>query len=94
MSLGGFHFGTLLDLRFMRMMTYPRYVDKFNYLNSVLEGTAALTIQGLSLTTANYDTAIELLKKRFGNTQQIVATHMEELLKLPACIGDHAQPLR
>ena len=28
-------------------------IDKFNYLNSVLEGTAALTIQGLSLTTAN-----------------------------------------
>ena len=69
-------------------------IDKFNYLNSVLEGTAALTIQGLSLTTANYNSAIELLKKRFGNTQQIVATHMEELLRLPACIGDRAQPLR
>ena len=69
-------------------------IDKFNYLNSFLEGTAALTIQGLSLTTANYDSAIELLKKRFGNTQQIVATHIEELLKLPACVGDRAQSLR
>ena len=69
-------------------------MDKFNYLNSLLEGTAMLTIQELSLTTANNYSAIELLKKRFGNTQQIVATHIEELLKLPACVGDHAQPLR
>ena len=60
----------------------------------MLESTAALTIQWLSLTTANYHSAIELLKKRIGNTQQIVATHMEELLRLPACIGDFGQPLR
>ena len=69
-------------------------IEKFNYLNSLLEGTAALTIEGLTLTADNYDSAIELLKKRFGNTQQIVATHMEELLKLPASHGDCAQPLR
>ena len=36
-------------------------IDKFNYLNSVLEGTAALTIQGLSLRKANYDSVIELI---------------------------------
>ena len=66
-------------------------IDKFNYLNSLLEGPAALTIQGLTL---NYDSAIELLKKRFGNTQQIIATHMEELLRLPASHGDRAQSLR
>ena len=69
-------------------------IDKFNYLNSLLEGTAALTVQGLTLTADNYDSAIELLKKRFGNTQQIVATHMEELLRLPASHGDRAQSLR
>ena len=69
-------------------------IDKFNYLNSLLEGTAALTIQGLTLTADNYDSAIELLKKRFGNTQQIIAIHMEELLRLPASHGDRAQPLR
>ena len=63
-------------------------IDKFNYLNSLLEGPAALTIQGLTLTADNYDSAIELLKRRFGNTQQIIATHMEELLRLPASHGD------
>ena len=63
-------------------------IDKFNYLHSLLECAAALTIQGLSLTEANYDSAIELLKKRFGNTKQIIATHMEEIFRLPACIVD------
>ena len=69
-------------------------IDKFNYLHSLLEGAAALIIQGLSLTEANYDSAIELLKKRFGNTKQIIATHTEEIFRLLACIGDRAQPLR
>ena len=69
-------------------------IDKFNYLHSLLEGATALSIQGLSLTADNYDSAIELLKDRLGNTQLIIATHMEELFKLPACTGKRAQPLR
>ncbi len=39
-------------------------VDKFNYLNSVLEGPALRAIQGLTLTGANYDAAIDILKDR------------------------------
>ena len=69
-------------------------VNKFNYLYSLLEGAALRTIKGLSLTEDNYDTAIELLQKRFGNTQQIVAAHVEELLKLPPCNSDCASSLR
>ena len=69
-------------------------VNKFNYLYSLLEGAALRTIKGLSLTEDNYDTAIELLQKRFGNTQQIVAAHVEELLKLPPCNSDRASSLR
>ena len=30
-------------------------IDKLNYLNSLLEGPAAPTLQGLSLTEGNYD---------------------------------------
>ncbi len=41
-------------------------IDKFNYLNSLLEGAALRAIQGLTLTGANYDSAIEILKDRFG----------------------------
>lgn len=43
-------------------------VDEFNYLNSLLEGVALQIIKGLSLMEENYDTVIELLQKRFGNT--------------------------
>ena len=35
-------------------------VNKFNYLNSLLEGTAGKTIQGLTLSEANYDAAIRI----------------------------------
>ena len=45
-------------------------IDKFNYLNSLLEGSALRAIQGLALTGANYDSAIEILKEWFGKPQQ------------------------
>ena len=38
-------------------------VDKFNYLNSLLEGSAAEAISGLKLTAANYGEAITILKR-------------------------------
>ena len=41
-------------------------VDKMNYLFSHLEGAAARSVQGLTLTEANYDTAIAILEERFG----------------------------
>ena len=42
-------------------------VDKFNYLRSLLKGAARDTVSGLMLTAANYQEAIEILKRRFGN---------------------------
>ena len=39
-------------------------IDKFNYLNYVLEGVAARAIPGLTLTEANYDAAVTLLQER------------------------------
>jgi hypothetical protein len=69
-------------------------IDKFNYLNSVLEGPALRAIQGLTLTGANYDAAIDILKDRFGRTQQIITAHMDELLKISGCTGDRLTSLR
>ena len=57
-------------------------IDRFNYLHSLLEGPAADAVSGLSLTTANYTEAIAILKKRFGNRQQVVSKHMDLLLEL------------
>ena len=69
-------------------------VDKFTYLHALLEGPAARSIQGLALTDANYSAATEILKSRFGNTQQIISAHMDDLLKLPVCHGDKMSQLR
>ena len=57
-------------------------VDKFTYLTSLLEGPAMRAVAGLKLTSANYAEAIDTLKKRFGNKQQIISRHMETLLEL------------
>ena len=57
-------------------------VDKFNYLRGLLNGPAASTIAGFSLSAANYEAAINLVKERFANRQTIIASHMEKLLKV------------
>ena len=59
-------------------------VDKFNYLKSLIYGQAAETISGFSLTSENYEEAINLLKDRYGNKQVLISAHVESLLKLPA----------
>ena len=64
-------------------------VDKFNYLVSLVESSAAEAIAGLSITAANYDEAIATLKKRFGNPQLIVNRHMEALLGVSAIASHH-----
>ena len=69
-------------------------IDKFNYLTSLLEGAAAHSIQGLTLSGANYDNAVELLKQRFGRPQQIITAHMDALLKVQGCFGDRPATLR
>ena len=70
-------------------------IDKFNYLRSLLEGTAFDAIAGLALSAANYREAIDILKKRFGNRQLIISKHMESLLAVNAVASDqHLRELR
>ena len=64
-------------------------IDKFNYLNSLLERTAREAVSGLALSSANYHEAIAILKKCFGNKQQIIAKHMDILLNLEAVTSSH-----
>ena len=59
-------------------------MEKFNYLNSLLERSAREAVSGLALTAANYCQAIETLKKRFGCKQLIVNKHMDALLQVEA----------
>ena len=56
-------------------------VNKFTYLQSLLQGEAAAAIAGLSLTTENYTTAKAILEKRFGRKERIIFGHIQQLLK-------------
>ena len=69
-------------------------VDKFDYLNSVLEEPAARSIAGLTLTASNYENAVWILQDRFGKTQQIITAHRDELIKITPCHNDRPKSLR
>ena len=63
-------------------------VDKFNYLRSLLERTAHEAIAGLTLSSASYQEAIDILQKRFGNKQLIISKQMDLLLNVEAVPSD------
>ena len=44
--------------------------------------------------TENYDSAVDILRKRFGKPQQLISAHLEELLKLNICAVDKPGHLR
>ena len=54
-----------------------------------MESTAAESVAGLTLTSANYEEAVSTLKRRFGNTQLIVDRHMDALLNLTSITSHH-----
>lgn len=59
-------------------------LQKFQYLKSCLEGDAARPIDTLPLTESNYDSAIKILQKRYGNRRLIVQEHVAMIINLPA----------
>ena len=61
---------------------YMNVITKFSYLCDLLEGSAAAAIAGLTTTEANYEAAIQLLQKRFGDSQIIISGHHDALLKI------------
>ena len=69
-------------------------VEKFHYLYSLLEGTAVRAIQGLQLTSNNYDIAVKLLKERFGNKQKIINAYIEKLNRVRFVSNVDASSLR
>ena len=57
-------------------------IIKFSYLRDLLEGSAAAAIAGLSTTESNYAAAIDLLQKRFSDSQVVISGHLDALLKI------------
>ncbi|XP_061709729.1 uncharacterized protein LOC133519692 [Cydia pomonella] len=60
-------------------------VEKLAYLISLLEKEAKEAVQGLTMTNANYQVAIDTLKTRYGSTQQVIDSHYEALNRTSRC---------
>ena len=67
-------------------------VDKFNYLRSLLRGSARDAFSRMMLTEANYAEAISVLKLCFGNKQHIITKHMDILMNADAVTSPHNVP--
>lgn len=55
------------------------YVDKINYLRSLLKCIAYEPISGLTVSSANYQEVTNILQKHFGNQKLIILKHTEIL---------------
>ncbi|MCG8034488.1 MAG: DUF1759 domain-containing protein [Candidatus Thiodiazotropha taylori] len=57
-------------------------IEKFSYLKSKLSGEAARAVSGLALSNENYAVAIATLRERFGNSQEVIDCHYNEMINL------------
>ena len=57
-------------------------VDKFNYLRGLVDEPAKSCIAGFSLTSANYESAVDILKERYGKKSAVQHAHMQKLMKI------------
>ena len=55
-----------------------------------MERTALDAISGLTLSAVNYQEAVEILQKRFGNKPLIISKHMETLLNTEPVASDQS----
>ena len=62
-------------------------IEKFNYLKCKITGEAKSAILGLSLSKENYQIAVDILKDRFGNKQEVIDLHYHKLINLPQAVN-------
>ena len=60
-------------------------IDKFKYLLSLLRDEAKDTVRGFNLTENYYEQAIEQLKERYDDEEQIIPNHYMLLSNAPRC---------
>ena len=68
-------------------------IDKFNYLKSKLVADAKYAISGLNVSHENYIVAVNILKERFGNVQDVIDLHYCEMINLQ-CPSNKTSSLR
>ena len=64
-------------------------MDKFTYLRYLLDKPVKKVIAGFSLTEANYEAAVDLLKQRFAKPVVIKRSHINELMNLQPVYKEH-----
>lgn len=59
-------------------------VQKLHYLKANLLGEASLVLSNIQVTDVNYNTAWELLKKRYDNPRAFVSAHLQAFVDIPS----------
>lgn len=57
-------------------------INKFHYLRSSLEGSAALIIKSIEFTSQNYFVAWDLLCQRYNNKKLLINNHLKALFRI------------
>ncbi|CAC5366802.1 unnamed protein product [Mytilus coruscus] len=65
-------------------------IDSMNQQYSIHApaGSAAQTVEGFALTNGNYETAVNLLRDRFGQPSKLIHAYMRALMNIPAPTND------
>ncbi len=69
-------------------------VQKFTYLKSFLRDDALRTVEGIAICNDNYQEAIDLLKKRFGDDKKVKRELYTDLRGLPKVTSSRTTDLR
>lgn len=69
-------------------------VQKFHYLRASLEGTAAQVIKSIEFSASNYNSAYEVLCKRFNNKNLLINNHLDALFSLEKITKSSSAKLR
>lgn len=69
-------------------------VQKMHYLKSSLSGEPAQLIKHLGTTTENYQSAWNILTKRYENLRAIINSYLNNFLSLPAIVNETVKDLK
>lgn len=69
-------------------------VQKLHYLMKAVTGDAYNQIKNLTLTSANYEKALDILKEQFDHKRKVAHTYMRKLLEYKSMSSENAKDLR
>ncbi|XP_073952157.1 uncharacterized protein [Choristoneura fumiferana] len=69
-------------------------INKFHYLRTSLEGSAAIVIKSLEISAANYAVAWKLLCDRYDNKRQLIHNHLQALFHMESLTRESDKALR